>query len=251
MNRFLLALVVLIGCAQAGAAPAPPARLTTPTVAAILAPGDTLAYTVSWAAPVVTAQTGAASNYDFTTSVAATNGTWTVIYGTTPAGPAPASGTTTGLSFVLKLTAIPWDSVTITVSVTARNAKGSALPGAVTWKVLHGLRPPGSILPPKVDSTATVVGALFVKPSAFTLLIASYGIGPSLDSASCVIQLRLPGQHWGRGTSGPGSCVDQWGGIVPLPLRDSVRVVLGHRLVPQDTLGHYSEVATLVADTVP
>jgi hypothetical protein len=166
---------LLVGCAVAKAAP--PGRPGELTVTAVAAPGDTLAYTVSWTAPTVVAgQTGPASNYDFVTSVAGTNGVWTVVYGSTPAGAPPASGTTTGLLFTLKLIAIPWDSATFTVAVTARNAKGSAAPGTSTWKVLHGLRPPGPVLPPKVDSTATVTG----------MLVAPNPIGLALNASRVV-----------------------------------------------------------------
>jgi hypothetical protein len=161
MTLRLVGLVFfLVSCAVAKAAtPSGPGGLS---VTNVLAPGDTLAYTVSWTA-------GArATNYDFVTSVAATNGTWTVIYGATSAGAPPASGTTTGLTFGLKLAAIPWDSATFTVSLTARNAAGSSSPVGVTWSVKRKPGPPG---PPKVGSSATVTG-LLVRPDTvrFTAL---------------------------------------------------------------------------------
>lgn len=228
------------------AAPSPP------VVSSVFVPGDTLGYTVTW--PAVSA----ATTYDFTVSVAATNGTWSAIFGSTGVGALPASGNTAFPGPVgLKLSAMPWDSATFTFAyrarhVPARNSSDTSAFASFTWKVARHLGAP--VAPTVTPDSATVkvtAAPLFVKPPTFALLVATYGVGPSLDSASCVTQLRLPGQHWGRGTSGPGGCVDQWGGIVPLPLRDSVRFVLGHRLVPLDTLGRYGEQASLLADTVP
>lgn len=241
MTRLVGLLVVLVSCAVAkAAAPSGPRGLR---ITAGLAPGDTLAYTVSWTA-------GArATNYDFVTAVSATNGAWTVLYGTTNAGAPPASGTTTGLSFGLKLTAIPWDSATFTVTVTARNGAGSSTPMTATWSVKRRPGPPG---PPKVDSSATVTGSLFIKPATLALSVATYGDPAQVfDSIACRSRIVAIGQRWSRGTTGPGVCIDQSGLLVMAPLRDSVVLVGTRRLVRVDTAGHYGEQGQLTADSVP
>jgi hypothetical protein len=152
--RIVGLIFFLVSCAVAkAAAPSGPGGIR---VTEALAPGDTLAYTVSWTA-------GArAVSYDFTVSVAATNGVWSAIFGSTAAGALPATGNTTALTFSPKLLAIPWDSATFTVTVVSRNAAGVSGPASATWTVRRKPGPPG---PPKVDSTLTVTGMLTVPPN--------------------------------------------------------------------------------------
>jgi hypothetical protein len=154
MKRLAGLVFFLVSCAVAKAAtPTGPGGLR---VAETLAPGDTLAYTVSWTAG------SRAVSYDFTVSVTATNGTWSAIFGSTAAGPLPATGTTTALTFAPKLVAIPWDSATFTVTVVARNPAGVSSPATASWTVRRKPGPPG---PPKVDSALTVTGLLTLPPT--------------------------------------------------------------------------------------
>lgn len=161
-TRLVGLLFLLVSCAVAkAAAPSGPGGIR---VTEALAPGDTLAYVVSWTAGL------RAASYDFTVSVAATNGTWTAVFGTTPAGALPATGNTTALTFSPKLIAIPWDSATFTVTVSSRNPAGVSSPASATWTVRRKPGPPGL---PKVDSTATVTGTLVLPP------ISSFALGAS------------------------------------------------------------------------
>jgi len=180
MNRLWPLLLTLAGCTHADAADS--IRLTVNGPMGMVA-GDTVAYTVSWTAPVVVAGlTSAATSYTLTFSASATNGTWTVVADSNlPAGkwtsgsgtgPMPTNVNVTTLNVKSWLTAIPWDSATFTVSLIARNSAGSSSPAVVTWKVKHKIFPPGTPGNTTVDSSVTVVG-LLVAPPTINLAVGS------------------------------------------------------------------------------
>lgn len=175
MNRsscWILGLLVgLIACAKADGNPPALAQPSAPVVRAVLVPGDTLGYAVTWGA------VSAATTYDFTVSVTATNGTWTATFGSTAVGALPALGNTAAPGpVVVKLMAIPWDSATFTFAyrarhVPARSALDTSAFVGTTWKAARRL---GTPLPPTVTpdtATVKVTGAL-VMPNAATLTLA-------------------------------------------------------------------------------
>lgn len=127
-----------------------------PTVTAVLAPGDTLAYTVTWDS------VKGATAYDFIQSVTASNATWSAAFGTTAVGALPASGSTSGPGPVgLKLFPAPLasgDSATFTFTyrarhVPARSAKDTSVWVGTTWKWYRALGVPK---PARIDSSTTV-----------------------------------------------------------------------------------------------
>lgn len=185
------AVAAVLGCAKADGAPlavpGPPTVHPAPALAlgrpvltrpasggvslstTTLAPGDTVGWTITWSAPAVT-PLPVGYSYGFSTSVAATNGSWSVIYGSTLVGAPPAAGaSTTPGPVALKLAAAAWDSVAPTFCVWGIAGARTSSQQCVTWKVYRKLPAPGL---PKVDSTGTVTGML-VGPNTATLALAS------------------------------------------------------------------------------
>lgn len=147
--KVLLLLSVLLGSSWQRA----PHRAT---VTAQLAPGDTLAYTVTWDS------VRAATVYDFAQSVTGSNTTWSAAFGATAVGALPASGATGGPGPVgLKLFPAPLgsgDSATFTFSyrarrVPARSARDTSVWVATSWKWYRALGVPK---PARIDSSTTV-----------------------------------------------------------------------------------------------
>src|SRR5437899_1572224 len=178
MNRLLALLSLLVGCSHANAADS--IRLTVEGPMGMVA-GDTLAYTISWTAPVVVAGvSSAATGYSLTLSATSTNGAWTVVADsnaavgkfTSSAGPLPNTANVTSLALKMWLSAIPWDSATFTATLVARNSGGSSSPATATWKVRHKIFPPGTPGTPTVDSSITVVGVL-VLPNPATIALGA------------------------------------------------------------------------------
>lgn len=175
MNRYLALLVLIAACAKADGGSAPLAAPPTITIRPLngwtdgsryFAPGDTVGWAVTWPAPTVAVPVG--YSYAFSTNVALTNGTWTVIYGSTAAGAPPAAGATaTPGPVALKLTAVAWDSVSPTFCVWGVAGTRVSNQQCVTWKVYRRLPPPGT---PKIDSAATVTG-LLLKPDSVKLVL--------------------------------------------------------------------------------
>lgn len=148
------------------------------TVTAVAAPGDTLAYTVTWDS------VKGATTYDFIQSVTASNTTWSAAFGTTAVGALPASGSTTGPGPVgLKLFPAPLgagDSATFTFTyrarrVPARSARDTSIWVGTTWKWTRALGVPK---PARIDSSMTVG----------QIPVASVGIAVVGDSSGCLRQ---------------------------------------------------------------
>src|SRR5437899_7368686 len=165
MNRLLALLSLLVGCSHANAADS--IRLTVEGPMGMVA-GDTLAYTISWTAPVVVAGvSSAATSYSLTLSATSSNGAWTVVADsngavgkfTTSAGPLPNTANVTSLTLKTWLSAIPWDSAPTPA------AKVAAAHGRAESHVFHagegtragrGRRPPRArdAHPPASDARA-------------------------------------------------------------------------------------------------
>jgi hypothetical protein len=180
MNRLLALLVGLWGCSHANAADS--IRMTVEGPMGMV-PGDTIAYSISWTAPVVVAGvSGAATSYTLTLTASATNGVWSVVADSnlvagkwttgSGTGPMPTNINVTTLYVKSWLSAIPWDSATFTASLVARNAAGTSSPATATWKVAHKRLPPGTPGTPTIDSSVTVTGML-VFPQTNSLLLGS------------------------------------------------------------------------------
>lgn len=177
--KALLLLSVLLGSSWQRA----PHRAT---VTAQLAPGDTLAYTVTWDS------VRAATIYDFSQSVTGSNTTWSAAFGATAVGALPASGGTSGPGPVgLKLFPAPLgsgDSATFTFSyrarrVPARSSRDTSVWVATSWKWYRALGVPK---PARVDSSLTV-GLVPV----FDVLIAARDSSACTRQASTAIRCTL------------------------------------------------------------
>src|SRR5689334_20460685 len=98
--KWAWAAVLALSCT---AVEAHPVTVTGPhELAGVLAPGDTLAYSLSWGA------VAGASSYTVTVTASQTNGTWSGL-------PNGVATTTPALNFAASAPA--WDSVTFTVMV--------------------------------------------------------------------------------------------------------------------------------------
>jgi len=168
----LLALLALTACATAdgGTPAAQRPKAPGPISLSVFSVGDTTKIGFSWGA-------GArATSYSVTRSVSATNGTWTVV-ADSQAGGAKSSGSVTlpntfsytagVLHHTMWLSAIPWDSVTITVSVASVNAVGTSASVTASKRILRST--PGVPGPVTFDSA---VGVL-VAPNPLTLVLGS------------------------------------------------------------------------------
>lgn len=167
MRSWLLVvgLFGVLGMAETPGAPGP-------VTFEILAVGDTLAYRVGWGS-------GArASSYDVTITVAATNGSWSVLRDSTNCnvdpncGHTPGNGmgvalNTPGLYRKTWLTALPWDSATFTASVVSRNSGGVSAPSVAFKRII---RPPGPPGPVTFDTASlAIVGLKMLRPAGSIL----------------------------------------------------------------------------------
>ena len=128
-------------------------RVSGPT-GDLIAPGDSLSYSLSWGA----AQR--ATSYLVTVTAAGTNGTWTGL----PSSQAVLSGTT--LAF--KAISLAWDSATFTATVQSVDAVGpTGKTSTVSWRVRRRATAPGPIT---VDSSLVITG-MIVTPNNAVLVV--------------------------------------------------------------------------------
>ena len=164
--RYLLALVLLAFPRSMAQKPKAPGPISF----AVFSVGDTVKVGFSWGA-------GArATSYSVTRSVSATNGAWAVVADSQTGGakspgsltlPNTFSYTAGVLHHTMWFSAIPWDSVTVTVSVASVNATGTSASVSASKKILRAT--PGIPGPVTFDST---VGTL-VLPNPATIALGT------------------------------------------------------------------------------
>jgi len=177
---FLLALLALTACATAdgGTPAAQRPKAPGPISLSVFSVGDTTKIGFSWGA-------GArATSYSVTRSVSATNGTWTVV-ADSQAGGAKSPGSLTlpntfsytagVLHHTMWLSAIPWDSVTITVSVASVNSVGTSASVTASKRILRST--PGVPGPITFDSTV----GLIIAPNPATVALGSSRVACAFD----------------------------------------------------------------------
>lgn len=164
MTRIFLALCALLTLPLPAQKPKAPTGLSL----SVLAVGDTVKVGFSWGP-------GArAVSYNVTRSVSLTNGSWLVV-ADSQAGGSKSSGalnlpntfsyTATTLHHTMWLSAIPWDSLTVTVSVVSVNGAGVSSPVSASKRIVRSTPgPPGPVI---FDS---VVGTLVLPPASTVAL---------------------------------------------------------------------------------
>lgn len=151
----LCALAVLLNsCTPADAKPAPPASLRVVNLEpVVVAPGDTLRYTLRWG------RGARATGYRVTVTTQPTG------WANMPNNLNTSDTTVTFFALAPSLPAV-WDSVTFTATIVSTQGTKVSQPSSVSWKAVRAPGPPGPII---VDSSLTVIG-LDVKPDSVRVL---------------------------------------------------------------------------------
>jgi len=191
--RYLLLLLLLVFPRSMAQRPKAPGPISF----SVLSAGDTVKIGFSWGP-------GArATSYTVTRTVSATNGSWTVVADSQSGGakspgslslPNTFSYTATALHHTMWLSAIPWDSVTVSVGIASVNSVGTSASISASKRIIRST--PGIPGPVAFDSTVgTIVlpstGNLALGASRMVCAFKTFGSGavaewtaekPSCDS---------------------------------------------------------------------